>query len=359
MRRARAVALNDVDRQTLQSWSRSRVLPARRVLRAKIVLLAAADKQDLAIAETLRISRHTAALWRSRFVSKGVEGLLRDATRPSRIPPLSAAKERAIVEETLRSTPPDATHWSSRSMAVRHGVHFTTVARVWRRHNLKPHLVERFKLSKDPHFWEKLEDVVGLYLNPPQNALVLCVDEKSQIQALDRTRPVLPLRPGIPQRQTHDYIRNGTTTLFAALNMLEGTVIGRCMPRHRAREFLMFLKLIDEQTPANRDLHLIVDNYATHKKDRVQRWLRRHPRFHLHFVPTSSSWLNMVERWFGEITRKRIRRGTFPSVKCLVTAIYDYIKHNNRSPKPFVWTATVSSIKRKIGKCIEISTTGD
>lgn len=346
------------DRQTLEKWSTSRSLPARQVLRARIVLRAAEGKENLTIGQELHISRHTASLWRMRFVAAGLQGLVKDATRPSRIPGISPAKQRAIIEQTMNTTPPDATHWSCRTMAARHGVHFTTISRIWRQHNLKPHLVENFKFSKDPHFWEKLEDVVGLYLNPPQKALVFCVDEKSQIQALDRTRPVLPLRPGIPERQTHDYIRNGTTTLFAALNILEGTVIGKCMPRHRHQEFLAFLKLIDKQTPANRELHLIVDNYATHKKEEVKRWLSRHKRIHLHFIPTSSSWLNMIERWFAEITRKRIRRGTFANVKSLITAIEDYVKHNNKAPKPFIWTSTVSSIRRKITKSIEISATG-
>lgn len=357
MRKACVVELTEMDRQTLEKWSTSRSLPARQVLRARIVLRAATGQDNLTIGRKLHVSRHTASLWRKRFVAKGLQGLVKDASRPSRIPAVSAAKQRAIVEQTLHTTPADATHWSCRTMAARHGLHFTTVSRIWRKHNLKPHLVESFKLSKDPHFWEKLEDIVGLYLNPPQKALVFCVDEKSQIQALDRTRPILPLRPGVPERQTHDYIRNGTTTLFAALNVLEGTVIGKCMPRHRHQEFLAFLKCIDQQTPANRDLHLIVDNYATHKKEEVKRWLKRHKRIHLHFVPTSSSWLNMIERWFAEITRKRIRRGTFTNVKSLITAIYDYIEHNNNAPKPFVWTASASSIKRKITKCIETSAT--
>lgn len=357
MKKACVIELNKADREELERWSRSRSLPARQVLRSQIVLLAAQGKENIVIAKRLHISRHTVSLWRERFRKQGIDGLRRDATRPSRIPPISMETERAIVEETLHNTPPDATHWSCRTMAKRHGVHFTTVSRVWRRHNLKPHLVETFKLSKDSAFWEKLEDVVGLYLNPPDKALVFSVDEKSQIQALDRTRPVLPLAPGIPARQTHDYVRNGTTTLFAALNVLDGTVIGKCMERHRHQEFLKFLKHIDRVTPRDLQLHLIVDNYATHKKAEVKRWLSRHKRFHFHFIPTSSSWLNMVERWFGEITRKRIRRGTFSSVRNLVSAIEEYIQHNNANPKPFVWTATLSSIKAKIDKCIEKSAT--
>ena len=227
------------------------------------------------------------------------------------------------------------------------------VSRIWRKHNLKPHLVETFKLSKDPHFFEKLQDVVGLYLDPPDKALVLCVDEKSQIQALDRTRPMMPLAPGIPAKQTHDYKRNGTTTLFAALSMLDGKVIGQCMNRHRHQEFLRFLRTIDRQTPKHLDLHLIIDNYATHKKAEVKAWLKRHPRFHMHFTPTSSSWLNLIERWFRELTDKRIRRGTFQNVAQLVNAILDYVEHHNKEPKAFVWSAPVNKIMAKITKCID------
>ena len=238
-------------------------------------------------------------------------------------------------------------------MARTQGVSAATVRRIWNRHRLQPHRLENFKLSRDKHFVEKVQDVVGLYLNPPEKALVLCVDEKSQIQALDRTRPLLPLRPGIPARQTHDYKRNGTTTLFAALSMLDGKVIGDCVPRHRHQEFIRFLKLIDAQTPPNLDLHLIMDNYATHKHPRVKAWLGRHPRFQFHFIPTSSSWMNMVERWFREITDKRIRRGTFQNVPVLVKAIMGYIENHNQNPKVFVWSAPVNKILEKISKSKE------
>jgi transposase len=238
-------------------------------------------------------------------------------------------------------------------MAKAQGVSEATVRRIWHQHRLKPHLVETFKLSRDKRFVEKLYDVVGLYLNPPDKALVLCVDEKSQIQALDRTQPMLPLRPGIPARQTHDYKRNGTTTLFAALSMLDGRVIGDCMPRHRHQEFIRFLKRIDEQTPHDLDLHLIIDNYSTHKHPRVAYWMKRHPRFHLHFIPTSSSWLNMVERWFREITDKRIRRGSFQSVPDLIATITQYIETHNQNPRVFTWNATADSIMNKIAKCKE------
>jgi transposase len=305
------------------------------------------------IAQALDISRPTVQLWRERFLALRLPGLEKDAPRPGRIPEIQQTKVAAVVEATLQSTPKNATHWSVRTMAKAQGISRMAVQRIWKQHNLKPHLVETFKLSRDKHFLEKLHDVVGLYLNPPDKALVLCVDEKSQIQALDRTQPLLPLRPGVPARQTHDYKRNGTTTLFAALSMLDGKVIGDCMPRHRHQEFIRFLKKIDADVPAGRELHLIVDNYGTHKHSRVESWLGRHPRFHLHFIPTSSSWLNMVERWFREITDKRLRRGTFGNVRVLIKAINDYIHSHNQNPQAFVWTATPEKIMQKIAKCKE------
>jgi transposase len=279
--------------------------------------------------------------------------LEKDAPRPGRNPRIPAEKINAVVEATLQSTPRNATHWSTRSMAEAQGLSEASVRRIWRQHNLKPHLIETFKLSRDKRFVEKLHDVVGLYLNPPDKALVLCVDEKSQIQALDRTQPLLPLRPGIPARQTHDYKRNGTTTLFAALSMLDGKVIGDCMPRHRHQEFIRFLRKIDAETPGELNLHLIVDNYGTHKHPRVVSWIHRHPRFHLHFTPTSSSWLNLIERWFREITDKRIRRGTFRNVRALIAAITQYLENHNQNPHVFVWSAPVERILAKIAKCKE------
>jgi transposase len=305
------------------------------------------------IAKVLGISRPTVQLWRERFLAFRLAGLEKDAPRPGRKPKISQKKVSGIVEATLHTTPPDATHWSSRSMAAAQGVSEATVRRIWKQHNLKPHLVEKFKLSRDKHFLEKLYDVVGLYLNPPDKALVLCVDEKSQIQALERSQPMLPLRPGIPARQTHDYKRHGTTTLFAALNLLDGTVIGDCMPRHRHQEFIRFLQKVNVKTPTDLDLHLIVDNYGTHKHPRVKSWLRRHPRFVLHFIPTSSSWVNLVERFFSEITSKRIRRGSFRNVNDLIGAINSYIESHNQNPKVFVWTASVQTIMNKISKCKE------
>ncbi len=312
--------------------------------------MAADGALNQTIAEALGVSRPTVQLWRDRFLALRLTGLEKDAPRPGRIPKIPQAKVAAVVEATLHVTPPNATHWSARSMAKFQGLSRMTVQRIWKQYNLKPHLVETFKLSRDKRFLEELYDVVGLYLNPPDKAMVLCVDEKSQIQALDRTQP---LRPGLPARQTHDYKRNGTTTLFAALSVLDGKVIGDCMPRHRHQEFIRFLKRIDTETPQTLNLHLIVDNYGTHKHPRVQSWLQRHPRFNMHFIPTSSSWLNMVERWFREITEKRLRRGTFANVRSLTQAIKDYIQNHNQNPQAFVWTATPEAIMKKIAKCKE------
>jgi transposase len=305
------------------------------------------------IARRLQVSRPTVQLWRQRFLALRLPGLEKDAPRPGRIPRLSARKIHAVVEATLHTTPSQATHWSVRSMAKAQGISRTTVQRIWKQHNLKPHLLKTFKLSRDKHFVEKLYDVVGLYLNPPEKSLVLCVDEKSQIQALERSQPGLPLKKGRLGTMTHDYKRHGTTTLFAALSMLDGKVIGDCMPRHRHQEFIRFLNRIDGETPAGLNLHLIVDNYGTHKHPRVKSWLRRHPRFHLHFIPTSSSWLNLVERWFRELTNKRIRRGSFRNVPVLITAIKDYLDNHNQNPQVFVWSAPVEQILAKIAKCKE------
>jgi transposase len=353
MRKAQPIVLSSAERATLDTWVRGRSLPHRQVLRARIIVMAAEGSDSQGIAKALTISRPTVQLWRQRFLALRIPGLEKDAPRPGRNPRIAAEKVKAIIEATLHTTPGNATHWSTRSMARAQGLSQATIRRIWRQHNLKPHLIETFKLSRDKFFVEKLVDIVGLYLNPPDKALVLCVDEKSQIQALDRTQPLLPLRPGIPARQTHDYERHGTTTLFAALSVLDGQVIGDCMPRHRHQEFIRFLKRIDAETPAQFDLHLIVDNYSTHKHPRVNSWLARHPRFHLHFTPTSSSWLNLVERWFREITDKRIRRGTFRSVRDLVTAIMQYLENHNQNPRVFVWSAPVEHILAKIAKCKE------
>jgi len=350
---AKALTLKKTDRELLDALVRNGQTPQKVALRARLILSAAEGRANNAIANELGISRPKVLRWRKRFSEAGVQGLLRDAPRPGRRKQLGARKIEAIVNATLHTTPRNATHWSTRTLARAHGVSPVTVQRVWKSHGLQPHRSEHFKLSRDPEFVPKLRDVVGLYLNPPEKAIVLCVDEKSQIQALDRTAPILPLRPGIPERQTHDYIRHGTTTLFAALNVLDGTVIGSCKNRHRHTEFIQFLETLDRSTSRKRDLHLILDNYRTHKHRRVVEWLENHPRFHLHFIPTSSSWLNLVERWFLEITRKRIRRGTFQSVPQLTKAIYAYLRANNKEPRPFIWTATAAKIMSKIRHCNE------
>jgi len=352
-RRAASIILSDEEQAILDGWARSRSLPVRQVQRAQIIQLAAGGVESQEIARRLGISRPTVQLWRQRFLALRLAGLEKDAPRPGRIARISQRRVRAIVHATLHSKPENATHWSTRTMAAAQGVSEATVRRIWKRHNLKPHLTKTFKLSRDKRFAEKLHDVVGLYLNPPDRALVLCVDEKSQIQALDRTQPGLPLKKGRCGTMTHDYKRNGTTTLFAALSMLDGHVIGDCMPRHRHQEFIRFLKKIDAETPAELDLHLIVDNYSTHKHDRVKAWLQRHPRFHLHFIPTSSSWLNLVERWFRDLTDKRIRRDSFESVPELIATIDDYIAQSNQNPHVFVWTASADRILAKIAKCKE------
>ena len=352
-RRATPIVLSPAEADTLAAWAKSRTLPARVVERAQIIQMAANGMPSQEIAQALGVSRPTVQLWRQRFLGLRLPGLEKDAPRPGRLPKISDRKVRRIVEATLHGKPPNATHWSTRLMARAEGVSQATISRIWRQHQLKPHLTKTFKLSRDKQFVEKLYDVVGLYLNPPDKSLVLCVDEKSQIQALDRTQPGLPLKKGRCGTMTHDYKRNGTTTLFAAMVTLDGRVIGDCMPRHRHQEFIRFLKTIDFETPSEMDLHLIVDNYGTHKHPRVQSWLRRHPRFHIHFTPTSSSWLNLVERWFREITEKRLRRGSFQSVPELVNAIYQYLDNHNQNPQAFVWSAPVERILAKIAKCKE------
>ena len=352
-RSATPIFLSAQERTTLQTWARSRTQPQRLVQRAQIILLAAQGVESQVIAVQLRVSRPTVQLWRERFLALRTSGLEKDAPRPGRLPPIGNAKRAAIVEATLHRHPPNATHWSTRLMAKAQGVSEATVRRIWKQHGLKPHRVSTFKVSRDPQFAQKLTDVVGLYLNPPDKAMVFCVDEKSQIQALDRTQPGLPLKPGRCGTMTHDYTRHGTTTLFAALSTLDGTVIGDCMPQHRHQEFIRFLKRLDQQTPAERELHLIVDNYATHKHPDVQHWLRRHPRFHLHFTPTSCSWLNLIERWFRNLTQQRLRRDSFHNVRELIHAIGDYIRGHNQNPRIFVWSAPVERILTKVAKCKE------
>ncbi len=338
-------------RRQLEAWVSLPTAQQRVVRRSKIVLRAADGVSNNAIANELGITRTTVLLWRRRFERVGIDGLQRDRPRGCGKPPLTETRIRAVVDATLQRRPKGATHWSVRTMAKAQRISPAAVQRIWHAHGLKPHLVRTFKLSRDPQFNQKVHDVVGLYLNPPEHGLVLCVDEKSQIQALDRTQPGLPMKKGRAGTMTHDYKRHGTTSLFAALNVLDGTVIGECMPRHRAQEFLRFLKMLNRELPRNKDLHLIVDNYYTHNTPHVRAWLDAHPRFTLHFIPTSSPWMNLIERWFRDLTNKRIRRDAFPSVKALERAIYEYIEVNNDEPKPFVWTASARRIIRKYNHC--------
>ena len=348
---ARTIQLETKDRLELEQWVGAHGTPQQVTQRCRIVLEAAAGRRDRDIAETHQINFKTVALWRGRFLKEGIGCLWEVAPGRGRKPTYTADKVAALIETTLQSCPAGATHWSCRSMAKAHGVSKDTVNRIWQAHQIKPHRTGGFKLSRDPQFLAKLTDVVGLYLNPPTKALVLCVDEKSQIQALDRTQPGLPLKKGRCGTLTHDYKRNGTTTLFAALEVAEGKVIGQCYARHRHQEFVKFLQHLEEEFPANLKLHVIMDNYGTHKHPRVQKWLKRHPRFIPHFIPTSSSWLNLVERWFGELTGKRLRRGVFVSVDDLKEAIDQFLKAWNIEPRPFVWTATVDSIVEKLSRC--------
>jgi len=335
----------------LQRWVVAHTTPQQVTQRCRIILAAADGREDQDIAEDLEVNFKTVALWRSRFRDEGSDCLWEVAPGRGRKPTHSEEKVAAIIKSTLESRPAGATHWSCRSMAKAQGVSKDTVNRIWQSHQIKPHRTKGFKLSRDPRFLEKLTDVVGLYLNPPDKAVVLCVDEKSQIQALDRTQPGLPLKKGRCGTMTHDYKRNGTTTLFAALELAQGKVVGQCYARHRHQEFLKFLKQLDQEFAGEVKLHVVMDNYGTHKHPRIQNWLKRHPRFVPHFIPTSSSWLNLVERWFGELTSKRIRRGVFISVADLENAIGEFLAAGNAEPKPFVWTATVESIVEKLSRC--------
>jgi len=340
--------LTDGQREILENLSRSRTAPHRQVQRARALLLAGQGLANTAIAVQVGVAPSTVQAWRDRFAEQGLVKFGEVATGRGRKPSISEDKIAEIVRATQETTPPGQTHWSCRAMAKAQGVSPATVQRIWSARGLKPHLVKTFKLSNDPKFEEKLIDVVGLYLNPPEGAVVLCMDEKSSVQALDRTQPSLPMKKGRAGTMTHDYKRHGTTTLFAALNVLTGAVVGQCLPRHRHEEFLKFLKTIDRQTPKGLDVHLILDNYATHKHANVQRWLAKHPRFRLHFTPTSSSWLNLVERWFRDLTDKALRRGVFHSVPDLIAAIERYLQANNAEPKPFVWTASADAILEKV-----------
>ena len=325
--------------------------PQQVALRCRIVLAAADGKSDVAIAQQLSVNRKTVILWRQRFTEQRLDGLWEIAPGRGRKPLYNDAKIAAIVDATLQTKPAGATHWSCRTMAESQGVSKSTINNLWQAHQLKPHQTKTFKLSRDPRFLEKMTDVIGLYLNPPDHAIVLCVDEKSQIQALDRTQPGLPIKKGRCGTMTHNYKRNGTTTLFAALEVAQGKVIGQCHQRHRHQEFLKFLRSLDQEFPGSVPLHLVVDNYGTHKHENVRKWLKRHPRFVLHFVPTSSSWLNLVERWFGHLDSNAIRRGVFRSVDDLKASIDAFLTAWNKDPKPLVWTATVESITEKLSRC--------
>jgi transposase len=348
MRVAPLVELSETERAWLLKQSRSGVVTRRLGERCQIILLSAEGQTNEEIGEILKITRQKVARWRDRYAQHGRKGIVEEAPGRGRKASYPEELRQAIVRKTTRETPPNATHWSLKTMAKAMDLSPRTVGRIWREHGLKPHLVRTFKVSNDPRFTEKLEDIIGLYLNAPEHALVLCCDEKSQVQALDRTQPGLPLKKGRASTMTHDYVRHGTTTLFAALNVADGKIIGHCQSRHRHQEWLKFLQLIDAQTPADRDIHLILDNYATHKHAKVKAWLKKHSRFHLHFTPTSASWLNMVERFFRDLTTKRLRRGVFHSVPELVGALEKYLQTYNEEPTPFVWTAKAKDILMKV-----------
>jgi transposase len=357
--KAVAIELSVGEREQLEGWARRRRTASGLVMRARIVLAAAEGESNMAIAKRLGISVPTARRWRSRFSERRLDGLL-DEPRPGQPRKITDAKVEEVIVKTLERAPPDGgTHWSTRQMAAAVGLNQTAISRIWRAFGLQPHRVEHWKLSKDPLFVEKVRDVVGLYLDPPERAVVLCVDEKSQIQALDRTSPTLPMLPGTPARATHDYKRNGTSSLFAALELASGKVIGSLHSHHRAIEFKKFLQTIDRQVPAELDVHLILDNYATHKTPAIRRWLAAHPRFVLHFTPTGGSWLNLVERWFGELTARKLKRGTHRSVTELNADIRAWLEHWNENPRPYAWTKTADQILQTLATyCNKINASG-
>lgn len=348
MRRAISIVLSLEQREQLERLSRGRRVSVRLAQRASIVLLAADGLENQQIGARLGITRQTAGRWRDRYATHGLAGIEKDAPRPGRKRWITDKQRAAVVRMTLHQTPEGQTHWSRSTMAQATGLSDSTIGRIWREHGLKPHLVQTFKLSNDPQFVEKLNDIVGLYLSPPAHAIVLSCDEKSQIQALDRTQPSLPMKPGRGQTMTHDYKRSGTTSLFAAMNVLDGSIISQCHKRHRHQEWIKFLNLLEKQTPDDIDVHVICDNYATHKHAKVKAWARRNPRFHFHFTPTSASWLNMIERFFRDLSEKALRRGSFYNVDDLNAAILEYIHAHNDNPKPFIWTASANDILAKV-----------
>ena len=350
--------LSPEERETLERWSRRRKTAQALALRARLILTCAAGKKNGEVAAAFHLTRPTVGKWRARFVERRLDGLL-DEPRPGAPRQITDADVERVITQTLESTPKEATHWSTRSMARASGLTQSAVSRIWRAFALQPHRTETFKLSKDPLFIEKVRDIVGLYLDPPERALVLCVDEKSQIQALDRSQPLLPMRPGQIERRTHDYTRHGTTSLFAALDVKAGQVIGECHRRHRAIEFRTFLDTIEEAVPPDLDLHLILDNYGTHKTPLIQRWLAKRPRYHLHFTPTGASWMNLVERWFAALTEKQLRRGVHRSTRELELAIERYLEITNEQPKPFKWTKTADQILATVARfCKRINGSG-
>ncbi len=352
------LVLTEPEREQLVTWSRRRKTAQALALRSRIVLACAAGAENNAVAAQFNVAKQTVCKWRGRFVQMRLDGLV-DAPRSGAPRTIDDARVDAVITKTLETQPMDATHWSTRTMAREMQLTQTAVSRIWRAFGLQPHRQETFKLSTDPLFVEKTRDIVGLYIDPPLKAMVLCVDEKSQIQALDRTQPILPLAPGVAERRTHDYERHGTTTLFAALDIATGRVIGELHRRHRSGEFLKFLRTIEASVPSDLDVHLVMDNYGTHKTSTIRNWFARHPRFHVHFTPTSASWLNQVERWFATLTEKQIRRGTHRSTRQLEDAIRDYLKRNNADPKPFVWTKSTDAILASIERfCLRISNSG-
>jgi transposase len=358
MRLAATVLVNDEEREQLLSWSRGRSTPHRLVLRSKIVLMAADGLQNKKIAESLHVRPKVVTRWRNRFVTHHLNGIRMDAPRPGRKPRISQERIDAIIDRTLHTKPPGATHWSTRTLASEMGVSNATVARIWESHRIQPHRERSFKLSTDPKFNEKVRDVVGLYMNPPDKAIVICVDEKNGIQALDRSQTILPLRPGMPASMSYDYKRNGRIDLFAALNILDGTIITEFHKRHRHQEFLIFLRTIDTCIPKELDIHVVLDNLGTHTQPDAKRWFERHPRFKLHFTPKGASWMNMVEAWLSALTKKQIRRNSFGNANDVIRAINEFVAEYQKNPRPFVWTVDADEILRKVAKLRRLEATG-
>jgi transposase len=358
MRVAATVVVNDDEREQLLVWSRGRSTPHRLVLRSKIVLMAADGLQNRKIAEGLHVRPKVVTRWRNRFATHRLNGIRADAQRPGRKPRISQQKIDAIIDRTLHTKPRGATHWSTRTLAREVGVSNATVARIWESHRIQPHRQRSFKLSADPKFNEKVRDVVGLYMNPPDKAIVICLDEKNGIQALDRSQTILPVRPGMPASRSYDYKRNGRIDLFAALNILDGTVVTELHKRHRHQEFLIFLRTIDECVPRELDIHMVMDNLGTHTTPRVKRWFGRHPRFKLHFTPKGASWMNLVEAWLSQLTKKQIRRNSFGNVNDVIKAVNEFVAEYQKNPRPFVWTVNADEILRKVAKLRRLQATG-